>query len=588
VREAWLDLVALQGDEASATGGFDPPVEDWLGREKSQSVPLRNGSTGPPDPGWDPAPARVHFDDFLAAPRTSSLRHRISIDGATGAARNSHLQVVEAPFGVGESVAFQGIVRFIPRDEWEAESLRAALETGLRWIDAFGALRTIGFGRVNCASVALRRDASREGASDLLDATESRIDLIVRPLGPFVLAQPQPVNNLFESSREISGAALKGTLAASWREYLGLARGGQVEAGMDPERPALAAHFASIRLLHAFPGPAGGPRRRPVTPPLSLVKVKSGPVGHPGRERLYDVALCSGPRLIGGRAPAFDLDWKDRADVEQRLGWADPRRELRVRTDVNSTTRRAEEGQLFAYERVVPSAEVTWYGGIDLGLIPGQERSAVRRQLVGLLDAVGWRLRGLGKTKSGVLLEGQPEGSLTPAVGCAEGGAERVVSLQTAALLCDPRDLEKRGGRAELHDSYQRVWTDLSKGSLSLVRYFARQRLAGGRYLHGRFRAAASTYEPFLLTEEGSTFVLEVAGSPSVAERCLAEWAEHGLPLPTWAHQRYDRGNGAADWSTCPYLRENGFGEIAVDLALHRELAPRDEGPGASARGGRP
>ncbi len=78
-------------------------------------------------------------------------------------------------------------------------------------------------------------------------------------------------------------------------------------------------------------------------------------------------------------------------------------------------------------------------------------------------------------------------------------------------------------------------------------------------------------YNPFLLTDAGSVFVLEAeAGQQPLAQTKIDDWLQFGLPLPDWAVKRYgDHG------STCPFRRVDGFGEIAVNLPCHTSPAPR-------------
>ena len=45
-------------------------------------------------------------------------------------------------------------------------------------------------------------------------------------------------------------------------------------------------------------------------------------------------------------------------------------------------------------------------------------------------------------------------------------------------------------------------------------------------------------------------------------------WMSGGLPLPKWALAEYGQYNRAL-WENCPFVPENGYGEIAVNLAWH-------------------
>ena len=71
-----------------------------------------------------------------------------------------------------------------------------------------------------------------------------------------------------------------------------------------------------------------------------------------------------------------------------------------------------------------------------------------------------------------------------------------------------------------------------------------------------------------LLTEAGSTFLLKpVAGREEDARKWLEEWARHGLPLSQQVRTFYEIGDTPerAQWMQCPYLPENGYGEIRVN-----------------------
>ncbi|WP_298623105.1 hypothetical protein [uncultured Zoogloea sp.] len=84
--------------------------------------------------------------------------------------------------------------------------------------------------------------------------------------------------------------------------------------------------------------------------------------------------------------------------------------------------------------------------------------------------------------------------------------------------------------------------------------------MAGGTYLHRRHLAQRQhAYRPLVLTEPGSVFVLKVVDA--AARPLLARWQRHGLPLPT----KVAAEHGSA-WQDHPYLPQNGYGEIAIDL----------------------
>jgi hypothetical protein len=118
-----------------------------------------------------------------------------------------------------------------------------------------------------------------------------------------------------------------------------------------------------------------------------------------------------------------------------------------------------------------------------------------------------------------------------------------------------------------LRKAYGAVFAEWTGGALELTRIFARQTLHGGIYLHRRFQER-NRYRPYALTATGSVFVFSVVpGQEALAADTAAKWLSDGLPTPRWAVEAFARkGHDGAYWSNNPYLPENGFGEIAVNL----------------------
>lgn len=565
-----LEELALAG----ADGLTPADVEEWFGPRAGSAG--RGGRPGPvpqPSDRFDPERGLLRFRDFVLdgmSPRDDAVRVRIRMDDARGAADEGALQVLESPFAPGETVRFKGQIEFFARDEAEQDRITLWVRRGLRWTTSFGAGRTIGFGRVDAADVSVL--GAPRAIAPVTQATTGtvRLGLKIRLLAPFCVAKYAPEGNLFESDEALAGGILRGVLAALLK----------VLGGRRPWEPidvcqsspagweALAAHFDKIRITHAFPAAfsAQGTASRPVVPPLSLVKAK-------GETGYLDVALCDGPMLLGDppRAPAFSIDWKDDRDVRRDFGWSQPQREMRVRPAIEPEKRRAKQAQLFAYEMVLPEGYV-WLAHLDLKRVPAADRTAVEGQLRSLFAG---GLSGIGKTKASATVEVVPAGEV-PAPASPDG--IHVVTLQTPALLCDPCLLDETSGAAELHQAYQETWDGLAGKALDLIRYFARQRLAGG-YLTLRYQPDRP-YHPFLLTEAGSVFVLKARpGQEERASECIADWQLHGLPLPQWAVDLYSDAQNRGDaWNRCPFRPQDGFGEIVVDLPCHRDRKPKECG----------
>ena len=337
---------------------------------------------------------------------------------------------------------------------------------------------------------------------------------------------------------------------------------------------ALARDFAKIRFTHAFPT-AHDSDRRPVVPPLSLVAAEPSYNDIP--REIYDVALCSRPRRIphegGERPPVFAFDWKRHVvtkHVEERFGWPKIRREVRVRTAIDSDKLRAETERLFGYEMIDPE-RLDWLATLDLSGVAQQDRLQVLADVQQLLSA---GLGPLGKTKvdADVWL-GLPN-TFQPAVPSNVNplpGDWWVITLQTPALLCLPNDLtwsSRQSPQEKLHEGYQRVFAELSKGALYLERFFAVQALSSTHFAGGRPTDERGYYYPFVPTVPGSTFVLRAHGDAARAQLMIANWLAHGIPLAKSVAKSIDHGfdlDASDAWKHCPMLDRHGFGEIIVN-----------------------
>ena len=118
----------------------------------------------------------------------------------------------------------------------------------------------------------------------------------------------------------------------------------------------------------------------------------------------------------------------------------------------------------------------------------------------------------------------------------------------------------------EMEAEYRQVWADLSDGSLELVNYMHRTSLAGGNYMWNRFQKGRA-YKPYLMTDAGSVFLLRVKEAVP-AKAFLQQARDFGLPLSKAVSGFYGLQDRARHelWQYCPFLPENGFGEIALDL----------------------
>jgi hypothetical protein len=159
-----------------------------------------------------------------------------------------------------------------------------------------------------------------------------------------------------------------------------------------------------------------------------------------------------------------------------------------------------------------------------------------------------------------------------------------VITLRAPALMLDPRQLVDQDGcpvaEATVVDLYTKYWHEASDDKLTLLRRFTTHRLIGG-YLANRYRRfldqsprtpaeqRRQPYNPALVTEAGSVFVLRRVGHEQEITRLITRWLERGLPIPAWASLAY-----GDSYLTNPFLPAHGYGEVAVNSPLHERFQP--------------
>jgi len=543
-----LDAVAAR----NAQGSFYLPGSLIKGRIREALHDLNQAKDATTWLGQaDSVRSRLVFRDLVLQKGSSLLDgtlHRIQIEEETHAAKKGALVVIESPFAPGAEYAFHGDIELI-EDAATVETARALVEHALGFVTSIGGLRGVGFGVLRSFSVS--EPAVVTNTLSSVKARTGDLEVRIKPLYPFCLARTQPDGNLFSSTDEIPGGVIKGALA----EALLRATGKELfELCRDADWAALATAFDSLAFSHAFP--TVEKKQRPRRMPHSLVRVHG---------KTVDAAFVAEPfvaRPTGTdepwRAPAFLWDWKDvdadgaRKDFEgSGPTWPALNRELRVRTAIDEGSRRAKEGALFAYEMVVPE-DCDWVGRIAM---PTAADAKLYEQLERAFQIAG--LWGFGKTKSraDIHLSSSP----TPPVTLQTGVV--ALTLQTDALLFSISDLDERHTtESTLGARYSAYFSALDRG-LALVRYFASQRLVGGDYLQNQFMGGR--YHPWMLTDAGSVFVLQA--TTQQAAEALSECLRLGLPA-------LDRAQPT--WDLCPYIRENGYGEIAafVDPAVAHSI----------------
>lgn len=578
LRQALEELQSVNESPTRKVDWFNPQLDIWLGKESYQQSPKSK---------------QLYFSDFELEKdvhtESDQIRHRIKIDQKSSTVEQGQLVMMENPFVSGQEYRFTGKLHFFsPKNK--ADTLLKHIKTGFNWFSQLGAMKSTGFGQVKCVSFPHleKLDIPNPGAAP--KSCNKKIGMQIRPLYPFCLSGKPVTDNLFESEAIISGGAIIGSIATTW-SHLADQHDGKVP--VDSTRKVLQDNFSKIRICHGFPGDSS--KRRPLVPPLSLVKVDDD-------STLYDVALLSQPSLINGLPPAFSLDWKGDENTlkcypwpylrMKEWGWPAVASELRVHTGIDRANNRSKKAELFAYNQIVPG-DCTWYAEMDLSRIADEgERAEVFEQLKTLLHH---GIIGLGKTKTVVDISFTPSASepepYFPSRIAPIEDAYWCITLQTDTLLGSPDcpvHLDETSGEVELEAIYRKAWHDLSAGGLQLVRYFARQKLSGGGFRHSVFQAGKEQYRPWLLTEAGSVFVLRSEnGDIAGAEEKIKSWLNYGLPLSDSVISYYEIGdNEDLQWQRCPFLPQNGYGEIAVNVDTgDRAITLTDEMAAGTAGG---
>lgn len=536
LREAWQEL------SAADPAGCAWPADDWLGKQKGNREQTADG--------FEAQRARIYFGDLkdsvMVQARNAGARYRIRLDADRGSVESGALLVIEAPYASGSSIPFGGRTWFLASDQAELDRMRRAVEAGLRWVSCFGAERSIGFGQLE--KVELSAPVQVPYATVAQQAETKRFDISLALSEPFAVSTGRPGQNLFESGDCVPGAAIRGAI------------GELLNRGLMSSFRELSANLHLVRVTHAFPALDSG--TRPLRRPLSLFTVGG---------RVYDAAMLPEAPANFREPPAFAIDWKstDEAAGDQLVPWPDlsDAKELRVRTKIDGEKRKAEDEKLFAVRAIVPGHR-KWKASVDLSRITDAAlRTIVARQLAGIFVA---GLPGIGKTKTfaSVSYEGVGEPGLRPRL---TGGETYIVCLQTDTLLLAPEADAASQWRMKPHlkAAYQAAFGGMCEGALVLENLFQRTKLAGGDYLYHMFRGGQN-YRPYLLTEAGSVFQFQALDAVK-AKSYLTDWLRHGLPIPI-ACRNFYLPPGTTDlnsWRHCPYLPENGYGEIAVNLDVH-------------------
>lgn len=537
------------------TGPLREEIVNLFGRGSDEEPTSRTGIDG-----WkvqnEPRRGQLSFGDLVVEgsdqPSTADqVLTRIQIDAGLGSAREGFLQVIELPYAQGDEVVFSGKAH-LRAGAMDAGRAKLLIERALALVPAIGAVKSAGFGKLVGYEVE---------APEAIVLTPVKLAVTTGPIAirykidrPFLIGSSKSSGNLFRGDDVIPGAAIKGVLAEALKDA------GLMDTSMGD-------WLAELTISHAFPGERGN--QAPARQPLPRSLAVASPLGR-GDPLVMDRLLAGDD---GGRIDnelyqlAFSGDWKpkdqDLVAGAVEVGAPSPRRDVRTRTKIDPKTGTSAfeqiegeaeaAGQLFSYSAVCAD-EHDWHGWL---MTPTGVSSPELEALLGLLEA---GVIGFGKTSACLMgMEAALDHGLTPpeVMPVAPGDRRYAVTLLTPALLNDQEALRSD---PDLFSDYAHYWENLG---FRLHDFYAGQCIEGG-YVALRYPQRDDGYEPYLLTEPGSVFLIEPEDGAGLDGLLLA-----GLP-PNKAITR-------RDWESCPYLSENGFGMIRCNRIDHAGLsaAPR-------------
>ncbi|MEI6758513.1 MAG: hypothetical protein WCK85_11710 [Chlorobium sp.] len=482
------------------------------------------------------------------------------------------MQIIENCFNPGELVVWYGVISFFSQGA-EAALIAKYLTLGLKWITAFGGSKGSGFGRLESVTTELHKvDFSLPQNIDISGVSDG-ISLHLEFIDDLLIGGITRGTNFIESETVIPGGVIKGSLARFLNQLCGTVSGTEKIAlgnrNVADRFPRLARYFSALQFSHAFPVYMSQ-ELRPVVIPFSAVKTSSGE----GRDAYYDVALLEKPSLdIHNKAPEFQVNWKNTGDLQEYFGWASCDIINKTRTSIDSETRRAKDESLYTFQYLTPfkagseKEKVKWIANLRFPELEPLEQEELCAELIEAIHQ-GWNVLGKRDSRFRFTVHDRlAEDILLPQSDVVVDEDIAIVLLQTDALMFDGNAIAANHQKPDLQSIYNDYWEEITEHSCKLERFFARQKFSGG-YLAKRYQLYRPYY-PFILTEAGSVFVLKI-NNKEKAEPILQRLQKQGLPLPASITQRVPKNR--EHWELCPFVPENGYGEIRINQRWHSRL----------------
>lgn len=486
-----------------------------FGAQSGDIAPVPHGSEQQEVDGANLTPkrAQIIFSDLIGdkvGRRDLPPYPRVSLGEDSGAADPGKIMTAEQMFLPGEEVTFTGRVHV----RQPCNDLAAPLELALKVAECIGAMKSIGFGEIINTKVIKKGPPAKPIGVPEGDVFKWTFSLD----RPYLIDAERVSENTFLGRYEIPGGVLKGMIAEALTAMNGPLRQAQSDALTD--------------LMISFAKPPS--QRRLI--PASLVWDRSS-------GRLFDLATGSQP---AGNI-SWQNDWKpgDEANLvcDKHFGPApEPNREYRIHTRIDPTSGAAKDNSLFATIALNPPKD-GFEVILDMRRVAVDQRSFLSTVFPDMLC-------GLGRTDA--ILETR---SLEPIeVEKTEIAAGRIsLILETPGLLADYSD-----GNGCARTAYQEFWKTVLPNS-DLISHYARQRLIGG-YQASRF-GIPGKFRPFLITEAGAVFTFDL--DPADVGR-LGQKLDSGLC-------RKKLGAISLNWQNCPFVAENGYGEVSIYEPRHLE-----------------
>lgn len=565
LREAMLELQRYEC--------FSPPmvILSLFGQGSSKDEDTQSYPTS----DFLPHRARLHFSDFLVADKALNSRQeqskltRVSINSKTGTSKENFLQIIENCFKPGEVVVWYGVISFFSKAE-EAALVAKNLTLGLKWITALGGSKGSGFGRLESVTTELHKvDFSLLQKNDISGVFDG-ISLYFEFIDDLLIGGITLGSNFIESETVIPGGVIKGSFARFLNRLCDTVP--DTEAiGLNNQKvsdcfPLLAKCFSALQFSHAFPVHTAQ-ELRPVVIPYSAVKTSSGD----GLDAYFDVALLETPSLdINNKAPVFQVNWKNTEHLLEYFGWASCDIINKTRTAIDTETRRAKDESLYTFQYLTPfkagseNEKVKWIANLRFPELEPPEQEQLFTEFNEAIHR-GWDVLGKRDSRFRLTVCGRlAENTALPQSEAVFDEDIAVVVLQSDALMFDGNTIAAHQQKPDLQSIYNDYWQKTTGDACQLVRFFARQKFSGG-YLAKRYNLYQHYY-PFILTEAGSVFVLKI-NNKEKAKKILHRLLKQGLPLPATITERVPENR--EHWEYCPFVPENGYGEIRINQRWH-------------------